>query len=79
MRPIPLYLTGEPICGGDLVKIGDLEGVVESIITPSSADWADYWRNATGEGVMLAGPAFGSMFANFHDEDLRFVRRKQEC
>ena len=73
----PTYATGQPIRVGDSVRIGQSDGVVESIITQESDDWADYWRDASGEGVMLAGPAFGRMFAKFHDEDLIFVRRKQ--
>ena len=73
----PTYGTGEPIREGDSVRVGRQDGVVECIITKESDGWADYWRDATGEGVMLVGPAFGRMFTKFHDEDLVFVARKQ--
>ena len=77
MKTEPTYITGEPIREGDSVRIGDWEGVVEDIITEDSAGWADYWRDTTGEGVMLAGPALGRLFTKFHDEDLLLIGRKQ--
>jgi hypothetical protein len=70
----PTYFTGEPICTGDLVRMGDWDGVVESVIRKDGPQWVDY----IGEGVMLAGPAFGRLLTKFGDEDLVFVRRKQE-
>ena len=72
----PTYSTGKPIREGDLVKIGQWEGEVEFIITRDSPGWADYWQGQ-GEGVMLAGSAFGSLYTQFHDEDLVFVSRKR--
>ena len=73
----PTYLTGEPIHTGDVVKIARWDGVVEDIITEGCDGWADYWRDATGEGIMLVGPAFGRLFTDFHDEDLRFIQRQK--
>jgi len=75
MKDDPTYLSGEPVREGDSVRIGEWEGVVEAIITCASAGWADYW-NELGEGVMLTGPAFGRLYAKFHDEDLVLVARK---
>jgi len=76
MKAEPPYLSGEPVREGDSVRIGQWEGVVEWIITSDSAGWADYWQNQ-GEGVMLAGPAFGRLYAKFYDEDLVLVGRKK--
>ncbi|MBA4146585.1 MAG: hypothetical protein H0X66_00610 [Verrucomicrobia bacterium] len=76
MNSEPTYCTGEPIREGDTVRIGEWDGVVESIITSQSPGWVDYWQGK-GEGVMLAGPAFGKLYAEFHDKDLMLVRRKQ--
>lgn len=76
MKPCPTYLSGEPIRKGDLVRIGEYEGVVESVITCESAGWADYWHDL-GEGVMLAGPAFGRLYTKFNDEDLVLVGRSK--
>jgi hypothetical protein len=76
MKADPTYLNGELVREGDSVRIGELEAVVESIITNDSAGWADYWRDL-GEGVMLAGPALGRLFIKFHDEDLVLVGRKK--
>jgi hypothetical protein len=70
----PKYVTGEPIREGDVVRIGEWDGVVESVITRESPDWVDY----IGEGVMLTGPAFGRLHAKFGDEDLILVRHKEE-
>ena len=67
------YFTGEPIREGDSVRIGEWEGVVESVITKDSPEWVDY----IGEGVMLTGPAFGRLHTRFGDEDLVLVQRKQ--
>lgn len=74
----PTYLNGEPVREGDSIRIGDWEGVVESIIVEGCPHWAEYWRECTGEGVMLAGPAFGRLFKGFHNEDLILVRRNQK-
>ena len=74
MKADPAYSTGEAIREGDSVRIGQLEGVIEFIMTSGSPGWADYWQ-AHGEGVMLAGPAFGKLYTKFHDEDLAFVGR----
>jgi len=76
MKVGPTYLNGEPVREGDSVRIGEWEGVVESIITSDSVGWAHYWQDL-GEGVMLAGPAFGRLFTKFHDEDLVLVGRKK--
>jgi hypothetical protein len=73
----PTYLSGEPIHKGDVARHGSWGAVVEDIITEGCDGWSDYWRDATGEGVMLVGPAFGRMFTKFDDEDLSFVRRQQ--
>ena len=70
----PTYCTGELICVGDIVRIGEWEGVVESIDTNGSPGYLDY----VGEGVMLKGPAFGRLHTKFHDEDLVLVRREQQ-
>lgn len=76
MKSEPTYRSGDPIREGDVVRHGEWDGVVESVITSDSPGWADYWRDK-GEGVMLAGPAFGRLYTRFLDEDLVFVRRKQ--
>jgi hypothetical protein len=76
MKDDPTYLNGEPVREGDLVRIGEWEGVVEFIITCDSAGWADYWHEQ-GEGVILTGPAFGRLHTKFHDEDLVLVGRKK--
>jgi hypothetical protein len=72
----PTYCTGEPICQGDEVRIGEWDGIVESIITSHSPGWAEYWSEH-GDGVMLIGPAFGRLFTKFHDEELVLVQRRQ--
>jgi hypothetical protein len=74
MRQDPTYVTGEPICKGDMVRIGEWDGVVESVITKNNPDWVDY----IGEGVMVSGAAFGWLHVKFNDEDLVIVRRKQK-
>ena len=74
MKREPTYCTGEPIREGDVVRIGERAGVVESVITKESPDFMDY----VGEGVMLTGPAFGRLHTPFNDEDLVLVGRKQE-
>lgn len=76
MTSEPTYCTGEPIRESDVVRHGKWDGVVESVITSDSPGWAGYWQGK-GEGVMLAGPAFGRLYTKFRDEDLVFVRRKQ--
>jgi hypothetical protein len=75
MKRSPTYRNGELIREGDSVRIGQWDGVVESIITSDNAAWADYWRDK-GEGVMLTGSAFGKLYTQFHDEDLVLVARK---
>ena len=70
----PHYQSGEAICVGDIVKLGDHEGVVEEIITCQSDDWEQYWKNL-GEGVMLKSPTFGRVYVELHDTELVFVRR----
>ena len=77
MTTEPAYLTGEPVREGDLVRIGPWEGTVEEIVVEDCPYWEEYWRDATGEGVMLVGPEFGRLFNRFHDEELIFVGRKQ--
>ena len=74
MKREPKYASGKPIREGDVVRVGEWEGVVESILTKSSPGYMDY----VGEGVMLTGPAFGRLHTKFDDEDLVLVRRKQE-
>lgn len=59
------------------MRIGAWDGTVETIVTSESAGWTNYW-NEHGEGVILAGPAFGRLYTKFHDEDLILIRRKQE-
>lgn len=73
----PTYLSGELIRRGDIVRLAAWDAVVEDIITEDCDGWADYWRDTTGQGVMLVGPAFGRLFTNFHDEDLFFLRRQE--
>ncbi len=73
----PTYPSGEPIRKGDVVRLAAWDAVVESIITEGCDGWTDYWRDATGEGVMLVGPAFGRLFTRFQDEDLAFIRRQE--
>jgi hypothetical protein len=75
MTEEPTYLSGEAIRVGDVVLIGTWNGIVESIITEGCPQWSDYWKDETGEGVMLVGPQFGRLFNDFHDEDLVFVSR----
>jgi hypothetical protein len=77
MKREPTYRTDEPIREGDRVRIGEWDGVVESIVTKESPAWEDYWHEQ-GEGVMLAGPAFGRLYTNFDDEDLVLVQHKQQ-
>lgn len=77
MKTEPTYLTGEPIREGDLIRVGEWEGVVEAIVTKASDGWADFWH-AIGEGVMLIGPAFGRLYTSFHDAELSFAGRKQK-
>jgi hypothetical protein len=72
----PTYRTGDPIHEGDVVRIGDWDGVVESIITSRSPGWTEYWQDK-GEGVMLAGPEFGKLYTTFHDTELELIRRQQ--
>ena len=76
MKAVPTYHTGEPIQDGDSVRIGEWDGVVESIVTSESSGWADYWRDQ-GAGVMLTGPAFGRLYTKFHDEDLVLLARSK--
>jgi hypothetical protein len=76
MKVKPTYLNGEPVREGDSVRIGQWEGLVESIITSDSVDWEDYWQDR-GEGVMLTGPAFGRLYTKFHDEDLVLLGRRK--
>ena len=76
MKREPIYCTGDPIREGDVVRVGEWDGVVESIVTEDSAGWEDYWQER-GEGVMLTGPEFGRLYARFDDEDLVLVQRKQ--
>ncbi len=71
----PKYSTGEPIRKGDIVMLGATHAVVDELILEDCDGWDSYWRDATGEGVMLAGPDFGSLFTGFDDEDLFFVSR----
>jgi hypothetical protein len=71
----PTYHTGEEVEIGDHVKIGAMVGTVEEIVLPGCALWQEYWKDETGEGVMLVGPEFGRMFMDFGDEDLTFVGR----
>ena len=71
----PKYSTGAPIQKGDAVMLGGTHAVVDQLILEGCDGWASYWRDATGEGVMLVGPDFGSLFTDFDDEDLFFVSR----
>ena len=73
----PTYLSGEAIRVGDVVRIGDWDGTVEEIIAEGCPLWAEYWKDETGEGVMLVGPEFSSLFNPFHDEELILVQRKR--
>jgi len=77
MNKTRTYLTGEEIKEGDAVFIADWEGTVEQIITEGCPNWEDFWKNETGEGVMIIGPKFGRMFSKFQDDDLIFVKRKE--
>lgn len=69
-----MYRTGQQIRVGDLVRIGEQDGVVEAIITEKSEQWSGYWQRL-GAGVMLTGPAFGRLYARPDDPELLFVRR----
>lgn len=77
MSTEPTYLTGEPIREGDSVRVYEWNGTVEEIILAGCPNWEEYWKDATGEGVMLVGPEFGRLFTDFHDEELLFLGRKQ--
>ena len=66
------YLTGELILEGDVVKLGNWDGVVVAVVTKDSPDWVDY----IGEGVELEGPAFGRLHTEFINEDLVLIHRK---
>jgi hypothetical protein len=74
MTGTPEYRTGEAIRKGDRVRLAEWDGIVEFIITKQSPGWDDYWSEL-GEGVMLQGPKFGSLYTHFNDEDLEFVGR----
>ena len=74
MKREPTYRSGDAVREGDIVRIGQWDGVVESADTEGSLGYMDY----VGEGVMLTGPAFGRLHTKFDDEDLVLVRRKQE-
>ena len=74
MKREPTYRNGEPIREGDMVRIGQWDGVVDSINKKGSPGYMDY----VGEGVMLTGPTFGRLQTKFDDEDLVLVRRKQQ-
>ena len=77
MKKKPTYSAGGTIRVGDSVRIGDWEGTVEEIIVAGCPLWDEYWRDDTGEGVMLTGPKFGRLFTKFCDEDLVLVNRDQ--
>ncbi|MEY3480341.1 MAG: hypothetical protein RIQ71_1116 [Verrucomicrobiota bacterium] len=74
MKREPTYRSGDPVREGDVVRIGQWDGVVESINVEGCPGYMDY----VGEGVMLTGPAFGKLHTKFEDEDLVLVRRKQQ-
>lgn len=83
-RTEPTYVSGKPIRIGDVVRLNGWDATVDEIITEGCEGWADYWRDATGEGVMVVGQAsgmgftkFGMAFTYLHDEDLIFVRRQE--
>ena len=76
MTTEPTYLSGEPIREGDVVRIGDWDATVEHLVVEGCPRWDEYWKDVTGEGVMLTGPRFGRLLNRFHDEDLVFVRRR---
>lgn len=75
----PTYSTGEPIQVGDVVEFSGEEGQIEQIVTVRTEQWEQYWRDTTGEGVMIVGlPRFGRLFSAFADEDFDkviFLRR----
>jgi len=64
------YHTGEPILEGDVVKIGNMDAVVTTVITQDSPWWDDYG------GVSFEGPVFARMRMETVNEDLVLVRRK---
>ena len=70
------YRSGDAIWVGDVVRVGEHEGMVEEIITEASAGWADYWH-AHGAGVMLKGADFGRLFVKCQDEELTLIRRRE--
>jgi hypothetical protein len=74
MKREPTYRSGDPVLEGDIVRIGQWDGVVESVDTEGSPGYVDY----VGAGVMLTGPAFGRLHTKFDDADLALVRRKQQ-
>lgn len=71
----PTYCTGEPIRKGDAVLLGGTHAHVDEIILEGCDGWDSYWRDGTGEGVMLVGPDFGRLFTEFDDADLFFIAR----
>lgn len=74
----PKYVTGERILIGDVVTIGNWEGTVEEIVLEGCPLWDEYWKDVTGEGVMLVGPKFGRLFNRFDDEELILVHRREQ-
>ncbi len=71
---IPAYPSGEEIIIGDKIKFSGEEGQVEFVVTANYPNWDTYWKDL-GQGVMLAVPSFGSVYAPFNDGDLEFISR----
>lgn len=53
-------MSGEVLQIGDSVKFGEWKGTVEEMVTDGCPQWNEYWKDATGEGVLLVGPKFGA-------------------
>jgi hypothetical protein len=69
MKPL-VYLTGIPVLVGDVVKLGDLDGVVTGVVQPDSPEWDDYG------GVSIETVQCGAVRLEHIDEDLVLVSRR---
>ncbi len=74
---LPVYMYGETILPGYKILFGDWEGRVDFVMTSNWSGWGDYCKEL-GEGVMLSGKTFGSLYTPFDNEDLVFVSRHED-
>lgn len=65
------YVTGEPVLEGDVVKLGQLDGVVVTVVQTGSPEWDDYG------GVSLETKQSGAIRLERIDEDLLLVSRRE--